>query len=573
MKTSRPSLLCRSMRLRPHQCLRSSMLVRRLASSFITNSNNDIASPSDPSSEFILATLSSTAPRPNINIKHIRLNPELHRQNCLARKYPEQATYPALINEIFDKWLDRQLNGRNLRSRANVLRRQIAHLASNPEDEGNTNTTTTSTQSENTPMGQVSARDVKTMSRDELIQEAQDLKNHLAYIEADEEALFARMNAFALAMPNLTSEETPRGDKPRLIRYINDTPSSSSPSVSTPRKSSSSSSKSKSKSPSWSDSDADRVWRSHVHIGTELGLLDFAGAATASGWGWYYLTGLGAELEQALVSYALHTVKTQGQNWVPMTPPSMVYGHIAAACGFQPRTSAEGEGENHIYAIAQPASDPKPPRVLAGTAEIPLAGSKADAVLDAADLPLKRAGVSRCYRAEAGARGAGTKGLYRVHEFTKVELFAWTAAEPAAADAVFAEILDLQERVLGGLGLRCRVLEMPTADLGASAERKRDIEAWFPSRGKDGEDGWGEVTSASLCSDYQTRRLATRLRLLDNKMSYPYTVNGTAMAVPRVLAAVLENGWDEEEMAVTIPEVLRPWMDGREKITMEDKRR
>ena len=151
-----------------------------------------------------------------------------------------------------------------------------------------------------------------------------------------------------------------------------------------------------------------------------------------------------------------------------------------------------------------------------------------------------------------------------MHEFTKVELFAWTAPEHGEAQELFDEMLDLQTELLGSLGLHCRVLEMPTTDLGASATRKCDIEAFFPSR-RDRNDGWGEVTSASICTDYQTRRLATRVKL-GGKLVYPWTVNGTALAVPRVLAAILENGWDENEMAVTIPEVLRPWMDGRDKI-------
>ncbi|KAJ8104431.1 hypothetical protein ONZ43_g7854 [Nemania bipapillata] len=136
-------------------------------------------------------------------------------------------------------------------------------------------------------------------------------------------------------------------------------------------------------------------------------------------------------------------------------------------------------------------------------------------------------------------------------------------------------MVDAQTEILASLGLRCRVLEMPTTDLGASAARKIDIEAFFPSRAAAGlHGGWGEVTSASLCTDYQTRRLATRLRGARDgaKLAYPWTVNGTALAVPRVLAAILENGWDEAQMAVTIPECLRPWMDGKEKIEVQHRR-
>jgi seryl-tRNA synthetase len=242
----------------------------------------------------------------------------------------------------------------------------------------------------------------------------------------------------------------------------------------------------------------------------------------------------------------------------------MVYGHIAAACGFRPR---DQNNEQQIYAIAQAQDDVergRPQLCLAGTSEIPLAGMKADTTVSAEDLPMKRVAVSRCYRAEAGARGADTKGLYRVHEFTKVELFAWTDPDSDATSEVFDEILDIQSEILSSLGLYCRVLEMPSSDLGASATRKCDIEAFFPSR-QQKNGGWGEVTSASICTDYQTRRLSTRVRL-DGKMTFPWTVNGTALAVPRVLAAILEQGWDEVERSVTIPVCLRPWMDGKQKI-------
>jgi seryl-tRNA synthetase len=185
---------------------------------------------------------------------------------------------------------------------------------------------------------------------------------------------------------------------------------------------------------------------------------------------------------------------------------------------------------------------------------------------------MKRVGVSRCYRAEAGARGVDTKGLYRVHEFTKVEMFAWTRPSGAASTEVFEEMLSIQTEILESLGIHCRILEMPSMDLGASATRKRDIEAFFPSR-RPKDNGWGEVTSASICTDYQSRRLATRLDLRSQggKIGFPYTVNGTALAVPRVLAAILENNWDEDNMEVKIPEVLWPWMDGVKVIRTKDR--
>lgn len=464
-------------------------------------------------------TRPTIAPKPVVDIKHIRQNPTLYEQNCLERNYKSQAEYPARIILLFDQWQAQQREGRTLRERSNLLRRELANPSATRDDQN------------------AELQDLRTQSRETILAEARDLKEKLAGIEEAEAALTAEMQHLAVSIPNLTSEATPRGREPLVLSYINEHPE---------------------EHPAASD----RVWRSHVHIGAELGLLDFAGAATTSGWGWYYLLNEAAELEQALVSYALSMASRAG--WSRVSAPSVVYGHIASACGFQPRDT---NGEQQIYSVAQSQADAdrgRPELVLAGTAEIPLAGMKADTALEESELPMRRVGVSRCFRAEAGARGVDTKGLYRVHEFTKVELFAWTEPNESAAADAFDEMVDMQTEMLQSLGLHCRVLEMPSEDLGASATRKCDIEAFFPSR-RERNDGWGEVTSASICTDYQTRRLATRVRV-DGKMTYPWTVNGTAMAVPRVLAALLENGWNEAEMTVTIPEVLRPWMDGKDKI-------
>ncbi|KAL2265145.1 hypothetical protein VTJ83DRAFT_6245 [Remersonia thermophila] len=463
-----------------------------------------------------------TAPKAVLNLKHIRENAELYAQNARDRNYHAAAAYPARINDLFSRWHATRHQGRGLRVRSNMIRRLLA----NPDP----------TRDES---GDDEAAELRSLSRDELIEEGRKIKADLAALEDAEAAISAEMHRLALAIPNLTSDATPRGDEPVVLSYINDHPEPD-PSAS------------------------DRVWRSHVHIGAELGILDFAGAGTTSGWGWYFLVGEAAQLEHALVSYALAAAARAG--WRQVSPPSMVYSHIAGACGFQPR---DAHGETQIYAIAQSPADAargRPEWCLAGTAEIPLAAMKADTTINEPELPIRRVAASRCYRAEAGARGSETKGLYRVHEFTKVELFAWTPPDAAATREVFDEMLDLQTDILGSLGLHCRVLEMPTADLGASAYRKCDIEAFFPSR-RDRNGGWGEVTSTSICTDYQTRRLATRLKLQSaGKLDYPWTVNGTALAVPRVLAAILENGWNEADKTVTIPEVLRPWMDGKEKI-------
>ncbi|KAI0999311.1 hypothetical protein K3495_g8885 [Podosphaera aphanis] len=461
---------------------------------------------------------SSIAPRSILDIRHIRKNPLLHEKNCIERNYKIQATYPEKICTLLEEWQLHQTGSQALRERSNQVTRELA-LSRTVKEET------------------IDDIDLHQKKRDNLISEGRSLKERLSGIKARQAAITAETVSLALAMPNLTSSETPRGSEPKLVNYINNHPEVD-PSLS------------------------NRVWRSHVEISQKLNLIDFSGAAITSGWGWYYLLDEAAQLEQALTQYATSVAKKRG--WSIISPPSMIYTHMAHACGFQPR---DQNGEQQVYHIQQSAADMnrKPQLSLAATAEIPLASMKANQTLEAANLPAKRVGTSRCYRAEAGARGVDTKGLYRVHEFTKVEMFAWTPPDNSVATAVFDEILSIQTEILTALGLHCRVLEMPSHDLGASATRKRDIEAFFPSRrARDG--GWGEVTSVSICGDYQTRRLATRFRAQpgqnDSTLGFPYTINGTALAVPRVLAALLENGWSEEKGGVLVPEVLWPWMNG-----------
>lgn len=488
--TRRASRCLQCLQARPALRPSTYALARGIASSALRSSGAPAEIPRRP----------TTAPKPIIDLRHIRENPELYSRNCTERNYPRQAAYPSRIIALFGQWKDLQASARALREEANVIKKGLGS--------GNGG------------------------ERDALLERAREIKQALQGVEEEEGRLTEEMNALAVTLPNLTSDETPRGDEPRLLSYINEPPSRNT------------------------------AGKSHVDIGTELNILDFASASTASGWGFYYLLNEGAQLEQALAQYALAVATRHG--WAHVSPPTMVYDFIAEACGFQPR---DQNGEQQIYGVAQSDEDAargRPRLSLAGTSEISLAGMKAGATIPVADLPVKRVASSRCFRAEAGARGVDTKGLYRVHEFTKVELFAWAPPDEASAADLFDEMLDIQTEILQSLGLHCRVLEMPSTDLGASATRKCDIEAFFPSRTARNE-GWGEVTSASVCSDYQTRRLGTRAKDAAGKVNgFPWTVNGTAVAVPRVLAAVLENGWDGK--GVVVPEVLRPWMDGRERI-------
>ncbi|KNG88169.1 seryl-tRNA synthetase, partial [Aspergillus nomiae NRRL 13137] len=452
----------------------------------------------------------ATAPKPTPDVKHIRQNAELYSKNSVDRNYPSHVDYPFQIQNLSEeaRRLDQDL--KTPRSRIKQLEKAIGKLAASARQEGGNG--------ENTE--ELTA----------LRSEAQKLKDESQEMTTRKTACTEEINRLALSLPNLSSSETPVGDDPRLIEYLNFDPRSPPEWIASPDPS-----------------------RSHVAIGTSLGLIDFTSSATTTGWGWYFLTNEGALLEQALIQYALSVARKRG--WKPVSPPSIVYSYIAEACGFQPR---DQHNEQQIWAIEQSDKDKsKPQRSLAGTAEIPLAAMYAGRDIDAANLPVKLVGPSR------------------VHEFTKVEMFAWADNAPEASgkglptsDDLFNELLSIQTEILTSLNLPCRVLEMPTTDLGASASRKRDIEALFPSRlraGADLESAWGEVTSASICTDYQSRRLGTRVRGGAAKDSrFPHTVNGTAVAVPRVLAAILENGWDEKRKVVVVPEVLRNWMGGLE---------
>ncbi|OBZ68406.1 Serine--tRNA ligase [Grifola frondosa] len=292
--------------------------------------------------------------------------------------------------------------------------------------------------------------------------------------------------------------------------------------------------------------------RDHVSICNALDLLDLKAGATVTGSSWYYLKNEGALLELALVSYALSIAIKHG--FTPVTTPDVVRADIARRCGFQPRDPLEDPATSQMYHIDGSSEAPVTPHhhpglVLAGTAEIPLAGMFANHILPSERLPIKVVGLGHAFRAEAGARGADTRGLYRVHQFTKLELFAITKAE--GSEEMMEHLRRLQMEIFEGLDIPFRVLDMPTEELGASAYRKYDAEAWMPGRG-----GWGEISSTSNCTDYQARRLHIRYQRssassADSPSSeqsapaplpFAHTLNGTAAAIPRLIVALLENG-------------------------------
>jgi seryl-tRNA synthetase len=285
--------------------------------------------------------------------------------------------------------------------------------------------------------------------------------------------------------------------------------------------------------------------KDHLELGQALGAIDVERAAKVSGSRFYYLTGIGALLELALVNAAIAQATEAG--FTPMLTPALVRPQAMEGTGFL------GQAAENVYHLE------KDDYYLVGTSEVPLAAYHMDEIVDAAKLPLRYAGFSPCFRREAGTYGKDTRGIFRVHQFDKVEMFCFVA--PEEAEAEHARLLAWEKQWLSALGLPFQVIDVATGDLGASASRKYDCEAWIPTQGK-----YRELTSASNCTEFQARRLSVRMREeRDGKqVTRPLaTLNGTLCAVPRTIVALLENH-QQADGSVVVPEVLRPYLGGRE---------
>jgi len=276
--------------------------------------------------------------------------------------------------------------------------------------------------------------------------------------------------------------------------------------------------------------------RDHVEIGEALGIIDLERAAKVSGARFAYLMGGLVRLQLAVVTFALDRLENAG--FTPVIPPVLVRESAMVGTGFFPADRAS------IYETA--ADD----LFLVGTSEVPLAGLHQEEIVHADVLPLRYAGVSTCFRREAGAAGKDTRGIFRVHQFDKVEMFSFTTPEASADEHQL--ILGMEEDILQALEIPYRVVDIPIGDLGASAARKFDCEAWMP-----GQQRYREVTSCSNCTDYQARRLKARFRGSRGTQML-HTLNGTAVALARTLIAIIENH-QREDGSVAVPEVLRPF--------------
>jgi seryl-tRNA synthetase len=352
-------------------------------------------------------------------------------------------------------------------------------------------------------------------------EEGRRLREQKEMKQADIDRIGAEADAIHRSLPNLTHPEAPVGDETssKQIRLG---------SVEVRR-------------PSFPIVD-------HVELANQHNLVDFDGGARIAGHGFYFLKNEAVLLELALQQYAIELLLRE--NFTPCITPDLARGEILQGIGFIPRGP-----ETQIYSVENHDLN------LVATAEITLGGLYADQIIDADELPIKLCGISHCFRTEAGAAGRASRGLYRVHQFTKVEMFAFTM--PEQSDDMHNYFCDLECEVFDGLGIPYRVIDTATGDLGGPAYRKFDLEAWMPGRGPAGE--YGEVTSASNCTDYQSRRLNIRYKEKGEKGThYVHTLNGTAVAVSRAMIAILEN-CQQPDGSILVPEVLRKWV-GKDRI-------
>ncbi|MCL2266207.1 MAG: serine--tRNA ligase [Treponema sp.] len=349
--------------------------------------------------------------------------------------------------------------------------------------------------------------------RDVLIEEGKKLKDEIAAAENDLAAAEKNLLTEARKIPNMAHPDAPLGREDKDNLEI----------------------KRSGKIPEFKFEPAD-----HVKLGTDLDIIDFDAGTKVSGVKFYYLKNEGVFLELGLVRYALDILQKKG--FTPFITPDVAREEILEGIGFNPRGA-----ESNVYTIEGEDA------CLVGTAEITLGGYYSNTILPREKLPLRMAGLSHCFRREAGAAGQFSKGLYRVHQFTKVEMFAFCL--PEESNRFHEELRSIEEEIFEGLNIPFRVVDTCTGDLGAPAYRKWDLEAWMPGR-NGGE--WGEVTSTSNCTDYQARRLNIRFKDTDGKNKFVHMLNGTAVAVSRAIIAVLEN-FQQEDGSVKIPRALVPY--------------
>ncbi len=365
-----------------------------------------------------------------------------------------------------------------------------------------------------------STSDKKSDAAKKIVAHGQELKKNIATLEQELEQYQQELHELLMTIPNMTHPSAPVGasdaDNVELRQWGT--------------------------IPSFDFQPAD-----HLALGTTLDLYDFERGAIVAGSGFYYTKNEAVLLEQALLNFALHTAMNEG--YTPVATPDIARREILEGAGYQPRGN-----ETQIYNLEHTDLS------LIATAEIPLAGYYTNTVFNTEQLehPIRLVGISHCFRTEAGSYGKESRGLYRVHQFSKVELFVF--CRPEQSEELHEELLRIEEHIMQSLQLPYRVVENCTGDLGGPAYRKYDIEAWMPFK-----NGWGEVTSASNCTDFQARRLRIQYTTDHNTKAFVHTLNGTAIVTSRIPIAVLENN-QRKDGSIDIPSALRPYMNGVKRI-------
>jgi seryl-tRNA synthetase len=357
-----------------------------------------------------------------------------------------------------------------------------------------------------------------------LISEGKRLREQVASLDKQLKTVEDDLRSALLLIPNLTHPDAPVGTTPADNKVIK----------------------------TWGDRRTfDFKPKDHIALVEALDLADFEAGAKVAGQKFYFLKNEAVLLEMALVQYAMQALVAEG--FTPIITPDLARAEVLEGIGFIPRDP--NPETRQVYTVAD--SD----LCLIATAEITLGGMHRDGTFDELDLPRRYVGLSHCFRTEAGAPGRETRGLYRVHQFTKVEMFAFCT--PDQSEGIHQDLLRIEEAIFQGLGLPYQVIDTCSGDLGGPAYRKYDLEAWMPGRGEHGE--YGEVTSTSNCTDYQARRLNVRYKVPGQKGTrFVHTLNGTAVAVTRALVALLEN-YQQPDGSVLVPPALRTWI-GKDRI-------
>lgn len=343
-------------------------------------------------------------------------------------------------------------------------------------------------------------------------EKGKELKTALTRVESQLEQIVAEMEREAVKIPNDTHPEVPVGEESESVVL----------------------------STFGTKPEFDFEPRDHTELASSLDLVDFQSGAAVAGSRFVYLKNDAVFLELALVQWSLNKLRSKG--FTTLLPPDLAQSHVMESCGFQPRSNA-----TQVYSISD--SD----LCLSGTSEIALAALKMDAVMLTKELPLNVAAFSHCFRTEVGHGGRWLRGLYRLHQFSKVEMFSFCTKKQA--EDIMEQFLQLQIEMYSELGIHFKIVDMATEDLGSPAYRKLDVLAWMPGR-----QDYGEISSLSNCTDFQARRLNIRHHeKKTEKTDFVYTLNGTAIAVPRIMLTLLETH-QQQDGSIKIPKVLQPYM-------------